>query len=169
MEKSMKKKWLGAFLAIAALMVTGTVLAQAGLLIGGHEANFGSHSLRAGFLPDPKVIRVTSGGDIDASTLGLGAGCGGFVTRRPDAIVQFEGNTELLRFYVAAQGDTTLVINDPHGNWHCNDDSADGNLNPMVDVGHAGPGQYDIWVGSYRSDEQIRGTLNVTEIESNSP
>ena len=63
-------------------------------------------------------------------------------------------------------GDTTLLINDGAGNWHCNDDSAPGsNLNPLVDLANAPAGQYDVWIGSYRSDEQIGGTLNITELD----
>lgn len=157
---------------LGVLVAAGGAVAQASLQIGGNRANFGVHRLSPGFTPDPKVVNVVSGGNIDASTLGYGADCGGWVTRQPDAIVHLSGQSNFLRFFVRGQGngDTTLVINDGGGRWHCNDDSAPGsNLNPVVDIRNAPAGQYDIWIGSYRSGEQIRGTLNITELESQRP
>jgi hypothetical protein len=154
-----------AFLAVTVL--AAGVAAQSQLQLGGSSANFGVHNLAPGFVPDPKVISVTSGGSIDASTLGLGADCGGWVTRRPDAIVHLSDSSDRLRFFVRGNngGDTTLLVNDGSGNWHCNDDSANGNLNPLVDIANAPAGQYDVWIGSYARDEQIGGTLNVTELD----
>lgn len=172
MIKSSRRTWTLMLTLLGVVGLAGGVVAQAGLEIGGSRANFGVHNLSPGFVPDPRVINVVSGGNIDASTLGHGADCGGWVTRRPDAIVKLDGTSNNLRFFVRAQGngDTTLVINDGAGRWHCNDDVTPGsNLNPMIDIANAPAGQYDIWIGSYRSGEQIRGTLNVTELSSQRP
>jgi hypothetical protein len=156
-------------LAVAALVAAGTTaVAQTRLAIGGSASNFGRHVLSGGFLPDPYTVSITSGGSIDSSSLGLGAGCRGFVTRQPDYILDYRNAASFLRFYVTGSGDTTLVINDARGRWHCNDDSH-GGLNPTVDINRPPSGQYDIWVGSYRANENIRTTLHVTEMRSRHP
>ena len=138
--------------------------AQGSLRIGGSNSNFGSRVLRGGFTPDPSTVAITSGGRLNASGMGLGAGCRGFVTRRPDFILNYRNARGFLRLFFNAGGDTTLVINDANGRWHCNDDT--GGLNPQVDINNPSSGQYDIWVGSYRAGENIRGTLSITELRS---
>lgn len=143
-------------------------LAQAGLRVGGSSANFGVFTLAGGFLPDPAQYAVTSGGTLDASTLGLAPNCRGFVTAQPDLIVRYQSPRSWLRFFVRAPGDTTLVINDAQGRWHCSDDEG-GSLNPMIDLTSPPGGQYDIWVGSYRAGENVRGTVFVTELSGNRP
>lgn len=146
------------------------VAAQTGLQIGGRSANYGTHSLRAGFVPDPRRINVVSGGGIDARTLGLGPGCVGWVTARPDAIVRLTGNSPNLRMYaIASDGtDVTLLVNTAGGQWRCNDDSF-GGTNPTVELANATPGQYDVWVGSYRRGQQARAVLHITELANNHP
>ena len=121
-------------------------------------------------MPDPATVSITSGGSLDASRMGLAPGCGGYVTRQPDFILDYEDAASFLRFYATARGngDTTLVINDGAGRWHCNDDSH-GGLNPTVDIRNPPSGQYDIWVGSYQARENIRAQLHVTELRSNHP
>ena len=136
--------------------------ASGSLSIGGSEAHFGTHQLSSGFFPDPTQISVVSGGTISVGDLGIGGGCTGYVTRTPDAILNWNGSG-FLRFGVEGKGDTTLVINDADGAWHCDDDSGQG-MNPQVDFADAASGQYDIWIGSYSSDDQISGTLKITEI-----
>ena len=138
------------------------------LQIGGRTANFGVRRVSPGFVPDPINVVVTSGGNIDTSSIGIGAGCRGFVTRNPDQIIRLTGTSANLRLYVTAPGDTTLLINDAAGRWHCNDDSY-GGTNPTLDIENAGPGQYDVWVGSYRAGEMIRGVLHITELAANHP
>ena len=172
----MKHRKLGPALGLlVALLASGygaTAVAQVtGLQVGGHEANFGVHPVTPGFLPDPMDIAVTSGGDLDARSLNLGPGCKGWVTRRPDAIVELTGVSRHLRFYLTpgtAGADTTLIINHANGSWRCNDDSW-GSLNPTVDVNNAPPGQYDVWVGSYHQGDHVQGTLRISEIASNHP
>jgi len=156
--------------ALAAAGYGGDVAAQTGLLIGGRRANFGVHSVSPGFMPDPKNIAVVSGGGINARDLGLGPGCVGFVTRQPDAIVRLSAQSANFRIYATAQDgtDITLLVNTASGGWRCNDDSY-GGTNPTVDLGNAQPGQYDIWVGSYRQGQTARATLHITELSSNHP
>lgn len=169
----MRNKVLGVVGLAGVLAATGyggDVAAQTGLQIGGRRANFGVHALRAGFMPDPKTVPVVSGGGIDARGLGLGPGCVGFVTAQPDAIVRLSGQSANLRLYAVAQDgtDITLLVNTATGGWRCNDDSF-GGTNPTVDLGTAQPGQYDVWVGSYRQGTTARATLYITELSSNHP
>ena len=154
--------------ALAVSGYGGQVIAQGGLSIGGNRANFGRRDLSPGFQPDPINVNVVSGGGIDARNLGLGPGCVGFVTRQPDYIFNLRGPSAHLRLYVTGQGDTTLLVNTGAGRWVCNDDSY-GGTNPTVDINNAPAGQYDVWIGSYRADQQIRGQLHITELNANHP
>lgn len=152
---------------------SGEAAATAGassLSIGGATANFGVHEIAPGFVPDPRDISVVSGGDLDASTLGLAAGCNGWLTRQPDIIVRLTGTSPMLRFYVTSNGgeDTTLVVNGADAQYHCNDDSY-GGTNPSVDIANAGAGQYDVWVGSYQQGVRANAVLHVTELDQNHP
>jgi hypothetical protein len=170
-KTTMNNKMLSVVGLLGALAVSGygsQVTAQGALQIGGRTANFGRRNVAPGFVPDPINVAITSGGSIDASNLGLGAGCRGFVTRQPDHIINLTGTSANLRLYVTAPGDTTLLVNTAGGSWVCNDDSY-GGTNPTVDIPNARAGQYDVWVGSYRSGEQIRGALHITELSSNHP
>lgn|SRR5690606_18774196 len=163
--------WFGIMCASVVLTLGawgGSVAAQQGLRIGGSSSNFGRHALRGNFMPDPFTLSMVSGGSINAATLGLGSGCAGYVTREPDFILNYDSPASFLRIYFQGSGDTTLVINDAAGNWHCNDDSH-GGLNPTVDINSPAGGHYDIWVGSWSANENVRGTLHVTELRSRHP
>ncbi len=169
----MRNSWVskvGVVAAVLALGVAGGVVAQTRLQTAGSTSNFGRHGLAGGFMPDPYTVSITSGGNLDSSTMSLDPGCRGFVTRQPDYILDYTTPSSFLRIYYAAagNGDTTLVINDGAGQWHCNDDSF-GGLNPTVDISRPPAGQYDIWVGSYRANENIQGTLHVTELRTRHP
>ncbi|PJF27896.1 MAG: hypothetical protein CUN53_02330 [Phototrophicales bacterium] len=124
--------------------------------------NFGGTSLQAGFTPDPMIVEIISGGDLDVSTFGYGAECRGFATRQPDYSVRWAGTSAGLRFFFLSQGDTVLIINAPNGAWFCNDDSYS-TLNPTLDFLNPAEGRYDIWVASYNAGENIRGSLYITE------
>lgn len=166
--------WLAVLVACTAFL--GAAIAPAAQLaaqgsplrIGGQSANFGVFGLNGGFLPDPATYNVVSGGTLDASRMGLAPNCRGFVTAQPDVILRYANPRSFLRLYVRAQGDTTLVVNDPSGRWYCSDDEG-GSLNPMLDFNRPQGGQYDIWVGSYRSGENIRGQFFATELSGNRP
>lgn len=128
------------------------------------DPNYGSVSLSSGFLPDPAVISLTSGGNVDVSYLNNGFGCNGYATAAPDFRLFWSGEGNELNFMFTANfggDDTTLIINDPNGSWHCNDDF-DG-VSPGIRFNTALPGQYDIWIGSYSSENNISGQLNITE------
>ena len=131
----------------------------------GQDPNFGGVELESGFMPDPQMVSITSGGAVDVGALGLGGGCTGFATSAPDFRVVLTSPSNNLRiFFVASEGeDATLFVNDPYGNWLCNDDFW--GLDPLVEFQSAESGQYDVWVGSYSPDEFIVGTLYITEMD----
>ena len=128
--------------------------------------NFGQAELESGFVPDPRTVDLVSGGSIDVGSLGMGMGCTGYATAAPDYRLFWSGDATNVRFFFVPDDDgddTTLIVNDGQGNWHCNDDYSA--WNPLVEVSNPAQGQFDIWVGSYSSDEQIAGTLYITELD----
>jgi len=128
--------------------------------------NFGTVELEAGFLPDPHEEAITSGGAIDVASLSLGSGCTGYATSAPDLRLMWSGQSVGFRVFFVPDdesADATLIINNPSGGWACNDDYS--GWNPLVEFDEPDAGQYDIWVGSYSSDEFIAGTLYFTELE----
>jgi hypothetical protein len=134
-------------------------------------SNYGSVELESGFLPDPHTKDLKSGGSIDASY--LGDDCSGFVTSAPDYEVKYRaGERDLLRFYFVGEdrhsSDTTLIVNDPAGNWYCNSDSYD-DIFPTVDFTDPAGGTYDVWIGSVEDDLNWKGTLFITELDENHP
>lgn len=128
------------------------------------DANFGTIELETGFLPDPMEVEIISGGSVDLSLAISDENCAGYATSNPDLKLQWTQESEgLLRVWAVSEGDTTLVINDSEGNWHCDDDSA-GDYNPLVELQAASGGQFDIWVGSYSEDENLPVTLMISEL-----
>lgn len=79
-----------------------------------------------------------------------GSGCSGFVNNaQPTAVVQFDGDGPLA-IYVTSDTDTTLLVSDPSGRWHCSDD-ANGS-NPAVTFSRGSSGDYMVWVGTFSPD-----------------
>ncbi len=128
------------------------------------DPTYGSTNLQTGFRPDPYQFNLTAGGSIDVSQ-SLGGSCAGFVADAPDFDLYFEAGSSLpLAISVAANADTTLVINGPDGRWYCDDDSGDG-LNPSIVFNNPESGLYDIWVGTY-GNTMAPATLSVSELTS---
>jgi len=125
---------------------------------------FGTYTLQSGFTPDPFEVNVIAGGNNDASAWSNGT-CRGFVADAPDARVHFQGGSfAQLYFSVSSDSDTTIVINDPNGNWHCDDDGGNIGLNPALFMAPVS-GQYDIWVGTYGSST-ADAVLAISELYS---
>lgn len=131
------------------------------------DPDYGAITLEAGFIPDPHTVEMVSGGPVAVSY--LGDGCSGFASAQPDLEVRYtKGDFDTLRFYFTGDGDTTLIINGPTGEYVCRDD-ANGTLDPRIDFDDPASGTYDIWVGSYSPDASISGTLHITENTTNRP
>lgn len=144
--------------AVAALAMAATpALAQDYNL----EPTFGTLNLFTGYVPDPAVIPLVAGGDIDAGH--LGGECVGFVANEPDFRVNYEAGADYpLIISAMSDVDVTLVVNDAAGNWYCNDD-ADG-FNPVVRIEGPASGQYDIWVGVYGEAGTAPAGLYISEV-----
>lgn len=125
------------------------------------RASYGEEYLSAGFDDDPRSVWVTSGGELDASS--LGGGCVGMISRAPDFQLTYDADDYPLTFGVTADTDATLVINAPDGRWHCDDDSG-GGTDPQITFRRPQSGVYDIWVGAYDGDGG-EAELFVTERE----
>lgn len=127
----------------------------------GQTPNFGSAGLAAGFTPDPYTVQITSGGTVDAGSM-IGGECRGMITDAPDFRLNYQAGGFDLYISALSQGDTTLVINGPDGNWYCDDDSG-GNLNPALTFADPQSGQYDVWIGSFGGGNHA-ATLRISEL-----
>ena len=126
--------------------------------------NYGTLTLRSGFTPDPRVVSIRAGGDMNANR--AARNCSGFITRAPDVKVNYTRGDLPLIFSVAASADTTLVINGPDGRWYCDDDGGVNGSNPAVRFNRPQSGRYDVWVGTYRSGQSQAARLHVSEVSS---
>jgi hypothetical protein len=125
------------------------------------QPSFGSVTLNAGFTPDPYMVNITSGGAMRASN--ARSDCAGWVANAPDYSIDYNSGNFDLTIAAVSDRDTTLLINDPYGNWYCNDDGGEG-LNPLLRFDNPASGRYDIWIGSYSQGVFADSTLSVSEI-----
>jgi hypothetical protein len=151
-------------LAVAASAAAIFAIPAAAQNINGNP-NYGTVNLRTGFTPDPRVVPVVSGGNIDASR--IRGDCRGFISSSPDVRLVFNtrGNLPLI-ISVASGADTTLVVNGPDGRFLCDDDGGVNGLNPSIRIDRPRSGRYEIWVGSYRAGSNDRARLNISEVRS---
>ncbi len=127
--------------------------------------NYGTLNLNYGFTPDPQVINLQSGGNIDAQQ--LSSSCRGFITNAPDVRLNYNaGGGYPLILSVASGADTTLVVNAPDGTWYCDDDAGVNGLNPMVRFNRPMSGRYEIWVGTYGGARLENAQLHISELYS---
>ena len=126
--------------------------------------NFATVNLRSGFVPDPRVVSVQSGGDIDAET--IDPSCRGFISDAPDVRLFYSAGSLPLIISVDSATDTTLVINGPDGRWYCDDDGGVNGLNPAIRFEEPDSGRYEIWIGTYGSTANARASLHISEVSS---
>ena len=128
------------------------------------DPNYGSIALDVGFNEDPRVVSLRAGGNIDASS--IGNGCRGFITNAPDYRLEYNSGSLPLYISVAADSDTTLVVNGPDGSWHCDDDGGVKGMNPSLRFDRPASGRYEIWVGTYSSGSTQPAQLHISELGS---
>jgi hypothetical protein len=122
------------------------------------DSSYGSIDLDAGFWPDPELTSVRAGGSVSLSSLGYS----GYVAEAPDLDLYYDAGTSPLFIYVAEQdSDTVLLVNDPNGNWHYNDDGA-GGTRPGIRFSNPESGMYNVWIGTYGS-EMIDAVVAISE------
>jgi len=149
-------------LALSATLLAATCLTTPALAQNYNlNPTYGTYNLQSGFLPDPQTVQVVAGGSNNVSAM-TGGQCAGFAAEAPDVRVNFTGGSfNEINFSAQSSADTTLIVNDPNGQWFCDDDSG-GNLNPLVELTPIS-GQYDIWIGTFGSST-AQATLAVSEL-----
>jgi hypothetical protein len=125
---------------------------------------YGTVALNGGFTPDPYVVNLQSGGNINASN--LSSSCRGFIANAPDVRLNWRSGSLPLIISVASGADTTLVVNGPDGSWYCDDDGGVNGLNPALRFNSPQSGQYDIWVGTYGNASLQPAQLHISELSS---
>lgn len=104
----------------------------------------------------PASVTVRAGG-ADRNAV-PGSGCSGFINNgQPSATVTVEGDGPLA-IYAVSGSDTTLLVSDPAGRWHCSDD-ANGS-NPAVTFAQAAAGDYVVWVGTFSPNADASAELS---------
>ena len=146
-------------IAVATLVCASGAVAQD----TSRRTNYGELSLDSGFSDDPRVVSLQAGGDISARR--AGADCRGFITDAPDFRVFYNAGSLPLIISVAADSDTTLVVNAPDGTFLCDDDSGEGS-NPSIRINDPQSGRYEIWVGTYSSGNAQPARLHISEVSS---
>lgn len=125
----------------------------------------GEIHLSGGFLPDPHDLRVNTGGPIRVGN--FQSGCSGYITEAPTVSVHWTSGSGALPLFFTTTGsdrDPTMLVRDPGGAWHCDDDGGDG-LNPLFEARNARSGRYDVWIGTF-SDTRGVATFQVTELNN---
>ncbi|GJM13376.1 MAG: hypothetical protein DHS20C12_17790 [Pseudohongiella sp.] len=130
------------------------------------EPLFGSVSLQAGFSSTPFTVEVSPGGEDVVS--GVGNDCYGYIRNaQPDFVLSYQAGESPLGVFALSDLDITMAINDPAGNWHCNDDSSFlSGTNSGIQFDNPQSGDYQIWVGRYGvGSESIATMLAITEVD----
>ena len=157
----MKIKTIAAGILFAGIAVAGPASAQPSTSA---EPNYGTLTLRGGFTPDPRVVSVQAGGNLEASS--AARNCQGFISSAPDVRLNFTPGRRPLIISVASGTDTTLVVNAPDGRWYCDDDGGVNGSNPQVRFNRAQRGSYEIWVGTFSSGNAQPARLHISEVRS---
>jgi len=149
--------------AAALILVTGMVTSNSAEAQSySNNPSFGTYQLYAGFAPDPYGVNITAGGTLAAESLG-GSQCVGTIANSPDVRLIYSAGSYPLSIWVESAYDTTLVINDPYGNWWCNDDGIQGTYHPLMWWDSPPSGQYDIWVGNFDRGRGLPATIYFSE------
>lgn len=157
----MRTKTAAVVLALTAWSVSASGLTQD----FDADPTYGEFHLSPGFDPDPGMLSLMAGGDVDAAT--KFEDCQGYVSAAPDVRLFWEGESQsglTIKISAISNADTTLIVNGPDGSWYCDDDSGE-DSNPSVELSPIA-GRYEIWVGTYSSGEIKKAVLSVSEVSS---
>lgn len=150
------------------MLLPGMLAAAQSGLDSSLESNYGVYTIEAGFLPDPWIFPMYSGGDVDAGRQNLGVGCSGNVTSQPDLVIDWATASQNLHIFFVGMDDTTLIVELPDGSYACNDDTV--GTDPSVNISNPAGGDYSIWVGTFgAANDYVPGYLMVTEFEDSLP
>ena len=127
---------------------------------------YGEITVAAGRNMDPFKITTRGGGTWNLRDCGLkGDGLTGFdgdaLVDVPPAVVLRWLDPARLAITVENADDTLLVVRDPQGGWHFNDNGR--GQNPLIVFNKGERGNYAIWIGSHGTNALVRtGELIVT-------
>ena len=79
-----------------------------------------------------------------------GNGCSGYIDNGTPTVAVALAEAGPLAIYAASDTDTTLLVLDPSGRWHCSDDAR--GSDPAVTFSQAASGTYKVWVGVFSPD-----------------
>ncbi|PCH59954.1 MAG: hypothetical protein COC19_06480 [SAR86 cluster bacterium] len=122
---------------------------------------YGNLDLQQGFSPDPNISDVQAGGSQEFSE------CVGYFTSDPTLNLNYEPGSYDLGIFAKSQVDLTIAVNNPSGEWLCNDDSGffSGD-SPALLLQDPQQGIYNIWVGTYSSSSaSSAASLVITELD----
>lgn len=129
-------------------------------------------TLAEGFAPDPMVIELLAGGQVDHNrasefpTVSFEIGVWGFTHAEPDVRINWQGSGYLRIFFVADHGENTLLhINAPNLIDNLNDGREyDGVIyeDPLLEFNTTFNGSYNIWVNSFSPSVLVPGKLYIT-------
>ena len=132
------------------------------------EPYLGEMTLNIAYELDPYTMAVRGGGITNLRICGLeGEGLTGYdgdglISVQPDVVLHVQGGFRRLAVTTEIEDDTLLIIHDPEGGWHFNDNGRD--HNPLVAFDDVVPGDYIVWIGSYDDTSATRpGMLIVTQ------
>lgn len=114
----------------------------------------------AGFPLDPFLVSLQGGGPVEAST--LSEGCTGFIPASPAVTVDYQGDADMLRAFFYSDGDTTLVVQTPDGDYLCDDNGNQLVLDATVEITKPVQGPYNVWVGATDAKALVPGFLVFT-------
>lgn len=125
----------------------------------GDSGVFGDDELEPGF--EAIEVFAAGGGDLAVASLdGLDADCVGFASLVPTYSFTWSGGGSL-SVYFESEEDSSLIVVTPD-EIICNDNAADDNLNPAVDILGAAEGSYDVFIGAQTPNTVVTGTLVIT-------
>lgn len=163
--ESMKTTRITPTSATIKLMLVASLLVVSSLSVAQNyraQPTYGYLNIEADFEGDPIEIEVTAGGDVSVEAdLNLPRACEGYINAgAPDLSINYVAGNLPLQIYVHSDADTTLIINDPLGQWQCDDDSI--GTNPAKRFASPPSGQYDVWIGTF-DRSRARARVYVTE------
>jgi hypothetical protein len=152
--RTVRALWVGLVLSVPL-----PAAAQQALALTGRPTS-ATVRLRPGFRPDPGTVRTTAGGATQHPS------CQGFVSARPNVVVNVTAAVPFVRVYAAGSGDTTLHLLGPDGQWRCADDTF--GVHPGID-GPLPVGTWRLWVGTHAAGPTVRALVTVTAANTRQP
>ena len=121
---------------------------------------FGNADLSQDF--EDVELFAAGGGNLAVFPLdGEETGCQGMVSTVPIYTFSWSGGGNLSAYFEGEE-DSSLMVVTPSGEIICNDNAAEDNLNPVVDILGAAEGDYDIFIGSLVPGQIVTGILTIT-------